>query len=211
MHNRCAAFWVHKMMKLFVSCILTILIVIPNGLANCVIDNNHRSDSTTITKIVNDFFDWYVTSVKERKYVEFRPVFAERADGMTTLDFSAYIKNLKEHSFSYELIEQEKQYYSECIKKLGEIKYNKFKSEYIDLDQFENILCDFTNYYRWTGGMEPIEHFRIKNVKIEKHRTAIVLVEFSYFNPDNRDELFFEGRSVTLKSEENNWKIRKIE
>ena len=198
-------------MKYLLTFTIIILTIIPEGWAFAVKIQDDQPDSIRVIKIVNDFFDWYITSVKEQKYMEFRPVFAERTDGMTTLDFSTYLENLKRLSFSDELLKEEERRYNSCVNNLRDIKYSEFKSEYVDLDQFENILCDFTNRYRWTGGMEPIEHFRIKNVKVEKQGTAIVLVEFSHFNPDNKDELFFKGRSIDLNFENDGWKIMKIE
>jgi hypothetical protein len=199
-----------KSMKQILTFTLIILTIIPEGWAFTVKIKDDQPDSIRVIKIVNDFFDWYITSVKEQKYMEFRPVFAERADGMTTLDFSTYLENLKRLSFSDELLKEEKRQYNNCVKNLGNIKYSDFESEYVDLDQFEIILCDFTNHYRWTGGMDPVERFRIKNVKINKHKVAKVEVDFSFTNQNKTEQSFSKGRTVTLIRKKSDWKIKEI-
>lgn len=45
---------------------------------------------------------------------------------MTTLDYTKYFKNLKEHSFSDSLIEMENRSYQDCVNNLEKVSYSEF-------------------------------------------------------------------------------------
>jgi hypothetical protein len=133
---------------------------------------NIETDSIEVSKIASDFFEWYISSALNHKTDEYNPVEIESENGMTTLDFSNYFKNLERLSFSDSLILKEKESYSECVLKLSKVKYSDYL-KLTDLDQFENLNDDFTNYYRWTGGQEMFDFYSVKNVKFNNDNAIV--------------------------------------
>ena len=95
---------------------LSVLMFADNSKANDI-----KTDSIKIVQIVNEFYDWYISAIKEGNCADFNPIFVESEDGMTTLDLSKYIENLKTYKFSDSLITKEKESYSKCIENLKTI------------------------------------------------------------------------------------------
>jgi TonB family protein len=189
-----------------------ILILLVGFSSNLRASDKVIADSIKITQIVNDFYDWYLTSIKEKKYHEFKPRFVESTNGMTTLDYSSYLDNLKIHGFSDTLIKKEKQSYSDCIDNLGKVKHTDFQNTiFTDLDEFVQTNCDFGNYYRWTGGQEPIEGIRITHIKFVSKNVAMVSLE--YYETDKRENIkhYWGNNFVTLRKLNNKWKIDSID
>lgn len=175
------------------------------------IPNSHvDSDSVKVEKIVNNFFNWYIGEIKTNNGVEFMPQFVESNQGMTTLDFSKYLKNLRQYQFSDSLIESERLTYLECTSHLEKVKYLDFKSSWTDLDDFESTDCDFANSYRWTGGMEPIDCIRIVDLKMTSNQTGVVQLKFCGIDSNNK-EYFWGKKTVILEKQYDNWKIVKID
>ena len=56
---------------------------------------NYTVDSIKVTQIVNKFYDLYLTSIKEKKYSDFKPKFVQTKNGMTSLDYTKYLDNLE--------------------------------------------------------------------------------------------------------------------
>ncbi len=96
---------------------------------------NQESDSIEVSKISINFFNWYISATKNHKTDEYNPIEIENKNGMTTLDFSKYFKNLKQLSFSDSLLTKERESYNECVIKLSQIKYTDYL-KLTDLDQF---------------------------------------------------------------------------
>ena len=154
---------------------------------------NRQNDSLLVMRIINDFFDWYISSIKNHKTSEYQPIFSQNKNGMATLDLSNYLRNLRNHSFSETLIEQEKKQYQVCIDSLEKIKYSDFVKEFTDLDDFERISCDFSNYYRWTGGMDPKDGIIIDTVILGNQVNAEVKGRF-YFKSKTSQQPFYSGQ-----------------
>ena len=171
---------------------------------------NDNSDSLKVTHINQGFFNWYISSIKENKYYDFKPVFVETTDSMTTLEFSFYKKNLKKYNFSDSLIDKEIKSYSVCIKNLSKVKYSDFgKSSFIDLDEFEQSNCDFGNYYRWIGGQEICDSTEVENIEFFDENKCIVLIKkFDYSDEDIYYWPYYV--KVYLKKINGNWKINNI-
>jgi hypothetical protein len=168
------------------------------------------SDSVNVEKIVNDFFNWYIGVIKTNNSVEFMPQFVESDQGMTTLDFSKYLENLRKYQFSDSLIESERLKYQECISHIEKVKYSDFKNTWTDLDDFESTNCDFANTYRWTGGLEPIDCIKIVDLKILSNQIGIVQLKFCGIDSNDK-EYFWGKKTVTLEKQKDNWKIIKID
>ncbi len=173
--------------------------------------NLEKTDSIQVCKITNDFFDWYISAISGKVKSDFQPRFIENTDGMTTLDFKEYFENLKKHNFSDELIKKEKDSYNDCIENIETVKYSDFKTQFTDLDQFENIGCDFENYYRWTGGQEPIQGVRIKTVTKESENMAIVIVEYFFDNGENYGLTYWGNNKISFRRIKGDWKIDSID
>ncbi len=172
--------------------------------------NLEKTDSIQVCKITNDFFDWYISAISGKVKSVFQPRFIQNTDGMTTLDFKEYFENLKKHNFSDELIKKEKDSYNDCIENIETVKYSDFKTQFTDLDQFENIGCDFENYYRWTGGQEPIQGVRFKTVTKESENMAIVIVEYFFDNGKNYGLTYWGNNKISFRRIIGDWKIDSI-
>ena len=189
-----------------------ILILFIGFSSNLRASDNSSADSIKVAQIINGFYDWYLTSIKEKKYSDFKPKFVESKNGMTTLDYTKYLDNLKEHRFSDSLINKERQSYSDCIENLGKVKYSDFqKTTFTDLDEYEQANCDFGNYYRWTGGQEPIEGIRIIDVKFISTDKAYVTIDYFEFNSDENKKYYWGKNGLTLIKIDSDWFIDKID
>jgi len=189
-----------------------ILILFIGFSSNLKASDNITDDSIKVTQIVNGFYDWYLTSIKEKKYSDFKPKFVESKNGMTTLDCTKYLDNLKVHRFSNSLINKERQSYSDCVENLGKVKYSDFqKTTFTDLDEYEQANCDFGNYYRWTGGQEPIDGIRITNVKFISTGKAYVTIDYFEFNSDENKKYYWGKNGLTLIKIDSDWFIDKID
>lgn len=173
--------------------------------------NLDKVDSVQVCKITNDFFKWYINAISGKVKSVYQPRFVESAGGKTTLDFNEYFENLKQHNFSDELIQKEKESYRDCIDNIEKVSYSDFKSKFTDLDQFESIGCDFENYYRWTGGQEPIQGIRIKNVIKEFENKTIVIVEYFFDNGENYGLTYWGNNKISFRRIKNDWKIDNID
>ncbi len=172
--------------------------------------NLNKNDSLTISKTVVDFFEWYLTAIREHRYSEFQPSILEGVNGMTTLQVDKYLKNLIRYGFSDSLILREKSSYLPCESNLKKIKFTDFKANFDDLDEIENIECDFGNNYRWIGGQEAPMGIRVKNIM--QINSVSVEVVIDYFDEsDEMNKVFFWGsNSVSMRRISGIWKIDNI-
>ena len=168
-----------------------------------------NSDASIIYKTVSNFFDWYINAIKQKKYSEFQPSFVESKSGMTTLNFTEYFTILAKNGFSDPLIIKEKASYQRCIVNLENIRYIDFKTKFTDLDDFERMGCDFTNYYRWIGGQEPIDGIRIKSFQFNGSDSVTVLID--NYNIGEGVNYYWGNKVVTLIKIADNWKINSID
>ena len=194
-------------MKQFCKKILLLLVLISTFTFQSQAEKYSENDSIQVSKIVSDFFDWYLTAIKERKVGEYSPRFVESESGMTTLDGSMYFDNLKRLHFSETLLEKEKQSYQECIDNLSKVEYSNFRIEFDDLDDYELTNCDFNNYYRWIGLLEPIDGIEIRKLQFDNNEIVNVLLEY-FFYDEKENKAFYGGRNmVKLKRTNNQWEI----
>jgi hypothetical protein len=170
----------------------------------------NKSDLLEIKKCVTQFYNWYVAAINDKRYKEFRPVFSEDTNGMATLNLSVYLNNLEKLGFSDSLIQLEKLSYNPCIENLAQLKYPEFKSKWTDLDDFEQHSCDFGNYYRWIGGMEPIDGIRVTKIEFPNQGYANVNIEYYTYGGNNNKD-FWGGNVIELIKIKYHWQINKIQ
>ena len=163
-----------------------------------------------VTKTAQDFFKWYIETVKSKKTNEYQPTFIADNNGMTTLDFSKYFENLRKLSFTESFIEIERKQYQECLDNLEKIEFKVFNSEFDDLDEFENIKCDFSNSLKWTGGQEIVDGFEIKKVTFTNQDYSSVEGVFFFLNSD-QTKSYLGKRNILLRKTNEIWKIDRIE
>jgi len=173
-------------------------------------ENISNKDSSEVSIKVSDFFNWYLTVIQEQQYKEFQPQFAEDKNGMTTLDYSIYVNNLRKYHFSDSLIQTEKLYYQKCIGNLGKIKYTDFKKNYTDLGQFEEIDCDFSNSYRWTGGQEAPDKMKIIKIEFKNNDTALITVSYGSSTIGDNEDSYWGSIIVNMKKNNGSWEIDKL-
>lgn len=168
-------------------------------------------DSVNISVVVNDFYKWYLTAINENLNEVFQPRFASDINGMTTIDYIGYTENLLKHHFSDSLVLKEKQSYKDCINKLSGVKFSDFgKTVYVDLDEYENSNCDFSNYYRWIGGQDPIDGINIIEILIFNNQAKVKIQNYSYdFN--KKLKTYFGENSISLIKVGDQWKINEVE
>jgi len=179
----------------------------------CVISLTARGQSKITTKdsvdmktTIEGFYSWYIDLIKTNKLnIDFNPSFARQDDGMTTLDFKKYKDGLKKYKFTESFIKRKIGDYKECVDNLKKIPFDKF-SKYSDLDDFENIMCDFSNRYEWTGGQEPKDKAELTNLELVDSNTIVGQVRFtSYGNLDGT------AARVTFKKSKKDWRVDNIE
>jgi hypothetical protein len=91
-----------------------------------------------------------------------------------------------------------------CLENLKKVPFDKF-SQYTDLDDFEKIMCDFSNRYEWTGGQDPKDKAELKNLTPVDSKTILVQVNFtSYGKQDGTAK-------VTFKKMKKDWRVDNIE
>jgi hypothetical protein len=198
-------------MRQFLLPILTIAISI-STLPSLKAQNDNQPDSIRVSKIISDFYSWYINSIKDHKHLDYQPGFIENKEGNTTLDLDNYINNLKKYEFSDSLILNETISYRDCINKLVTVKFTDFKKVvFVDLDEYEQFKCDFSNNYRWIGGQEICDGIRIDALKFSSAKRCEVRIK-KYTLTGDKDYYWW---SYTIKviciRTHNNWKINSIE
>lgn len=192
--------------------LIWILILLIGFSCNLRASDNLPTDSIKVSRTVNGFYDWYFSSIKEKKYSDFKPRFVESKNGMTTLDYTKYLEKLKIHGFSDSLIYKERQSYSDCNENLGKVKYADFqKTTFTDLDEYEQANCDFGNYYRWSGGQEPIDGIRITDVKFITIDKVYVSIDYFEFVSKENEKHYWGKNGLILIKQNNDWFIDKID
>ena len=165
-------------------------------------------DTTTCRQIVLDFYNWYSTKITTDNVSDFQPKFAEDKNGYVTLDFTAYVENLKRLRFTDKLIKQEIEYYKPCVENLKKIKYSDFKTKLSDISDFEDIKCDFFNTHRWTKTMESFTGVELTKSILKKDTIQV----FGRVYEKTPDETYYYGDVVvTLVRIDNRWMINDIE
>jgi hypothetical protein len=164
----------------------------------------NSKDSVDIKNQIEGFYSWYIDVIKNEKNDKaFSPIFVRRKDGMTTLDFTEYQNGLRKYKFTEDFIQRKTNEYKDCVDNLNKIPFEKF-SELKDLGEFEEINCDFSNRYEWTGGQESKDKAELSSLKFVDKKTIIGYVDFtSYSRPDGQ-------ALVTFRKSGSEWRIDNI-
>lgn len=167
------------------------------------------NDSVKIqTKIVG-FYTWYADLNKRQKLnKEFNPIFIKDANGMTTLDFAKYRAGLRKFDFTEDFIKRKVNGYKPCLDHLKTISFDAFMK--FELDELEQIKCDFSNTYEWSGGMEPIDGAELVTLaKIDKH-TMKSTIRFYDTTTDKKVKHYSGSATVTLINSKTGWMINDL-
>ena len=194
-------------MKLKISIVIVFLFNLSTILFGQELNTKDSLDACTIT---NDFFEWYIDATNKRINSAYQPRFIESEIGYTTLDFKEYFKNLKKYHCSKTFIENERESYTECLKNIEEITIVYFKEQFTDIDQLEEINCDFENYYRWTGGQEPIQGIRILKIEMISNNQIKVTIDYSSEKGESNKIKYWGKNEITLLKIKAKWKINDI-
>jgi hypothetical protein len=177
---------------------------------NLLAQNPVKNDSIKVAVTITRFYDWYLKAIKENRKYEFEPMFSKTSTGMTSLDFSVYIKNLKKFRFSDPLISREQESYKICCDSLINIKHSDFEIRYNDLSDFEQIQCDFSNSYRWIGGQDPVDRISISNIQFQNSTLAIATINKMIFSSETNEFVSSGEIRLILIKTDNVWKIDDI-
>jgi len=167
-------------------------------------------DSIAVKKIVETFYQWYAELIKDEKIgTEFNPRFVKAKNGMTSLDFSKYIDGLRNNHFTEGYIKRKIKDYDPCINNLAKIKYETLLG-FEDLDQFEEIKCDFSNVYEWIADMEPHDGAELTRV-ISTEKGLIGTIQFYNINTDGKKSIWdHKNATIIFRLESNEWRIDNI-
>lgn len=163
---------------------------------------NHKSQNQEPFDLVDTFYSWYI----KEGYLYMKPSYIELEDGMTDMNFTKYDSLYREYGFSEQLIEKSKLIYRNCRINLSKVLYKEF-SEYQDLDQFENISCDFQSFQWFNSGMEPFKYYNISEVKEISNLSRKIIIEFWYHKNDKVKRY----RTFIVEKSDLQWKITDFE
>jgi hypothetical protein len=159
-------------------------------------------------EIVLDFYNWYLSSIKNLPSREYEPVIEADSNGMTILNFEQYIQNLRKYNCSKEMIEREIFSYQECIKNLAKLKFEILQSDF----DYDEVECDFVYYNRWTHSQEPVDGIKIIETKKIQNDKQIVKGQFYNYDETTIEYLYWDWYCyVLLIQESGEWKIDSIE
>lgn len=157
-------------------------------------------DSVDIKNQIEGFFTWYVGMIKEKKLnKDFNPGFVRLDDGMTTLDFKNYKDGLRRYKFSDDFVERKVNEYKPCVDNLRTVQYHSFVK--FELDEHEQLKCDFSNTFEWTGGMEPVDKAELSSLEPVDKKTIIGHVDFTSYSRQDRKAI------VTFKKLKGEWRV----
>lgn len=166
------------------------------------------TDSLSVIKVVNDFYEWYIYSTRKEKNEENRPIFIIDKKENVRLDFTRYVQNLRKFNFSDTLINKEILDYKNCEKNLKRISKEEFAS-FDDIFDFENIDCAFDNSYKWIGGQEMCDGIRINNIEFSDSKNC--KIEIEYFSINGNEKSFWGNKTkIILLKINGEWKINDI-
>ena len=153
-------------------------------------------DSVDIKNQIEGFYSWYADMIiNHRLNEDFNPSFERRDDGMTTLNFKNYRAGLSKYKFSDDFIERKINEYKPCVNNLKTIPYDTYIT--FELDEHEQIKCDFSNTYEWSGGMDPIDGAELVRLNQLKGDKIDAVIKF-YYKTDKAKEYEWGERTFTL-------------
>ena len=171
-----------------------------------------QKDSIEVVSKFNDFYNWYFNSLIDWKNSDYKPKFDKDSNGMATLIFDKYVANLTKYHFSDSLIKKEINSYKTCLDNLQKMTFEEF-NQLDDIDDLENIDCNFSNYFRWVG--DNLEYPKnVMIIDIVQFDNITIKVHGSFFDfLDNGNEKYFWGYGpiMTFKLINDKWKINNIE
>jgi hypothetical protein len=158
--------------------------------------------------IVLEFYDWYLSSVKNQSPKEYEPVMESDENGMTTLNIEKYVQNLRKYNCSENLIKREISSYQECIKNLEEVKFDALQFDF----DYDEVGCSFVYYNRWTYSQEPIDGVKILEINSLQNNKQLVKGQFYNFDDTTNEYLYWNWYCYVLLIQENGeWKIDEID
>lgn len=165
-------------------------------------------DSINASKVAIEFYHWYSEAIRLNKTNEIQPKFVKDSNGMTTLDMSKYINSLRERKFSENLINKTTNSFKKCLDNLDKTDYDTLQSNF-ELSDYEDIDCDFFNFYQWTSDMEP--HDGADVINFSQYNNNIVLKMSLYNIYDNKKSYWnYKYAEVYLIKTNNQWLIEDI-
>jgi hypothetical protein len=159
-------------------------------------------------EIVLDFYNWYLSSIKNLPPREYSPTVEIDSSGMLVLSIEQYIQNLRKYSCSEDLIEREISSYQECAKNLTKLKFEILQSDF----DYDEVGCDFVYYNRWTHSQEPVDGIKIIETKKIQKDKQMVKGQFYNYDEATVEYLYWNWYCyVLLIQESGKWKIDSIE
>lgn len=164
----------------------------------------NSKDSIGIKNQIEGFYAWYAGLIRDKELNEkFNPNFVRLKNGMTTLDFENYRAGLRKYGFTKRFIERKVNGYKPCVGNLKSIPFDKLAG--FELDDLENIKCDFSNTYEWGAGMDPIDGAEV--VGLNKRSDGKIEATIKFRSVDG-DKGYMPGtRTFTLIKSKTLWLI----
>ena len=161
-------------------------------------------DSIVIKKQIEGFYSWYAELIRAGQLNQkFNPTFVRLKNGMTRLDFSNYKNGLRKHKFTENFIERKVSAYKPCVDNLRTTPFDSLIK--FELDELENIKCDFSNTYEWGAGMDPIEGAEV--VKLNKLTNDKIEALIRFKSVDGEKDFIVGATTFTLIKSKVEWRI----
>ncbi|MDB5258665.1 MAG: hypothetical protein JWM14_3360 [Chitinophagaceae bacterium] len=167
------------------------------------------SDSAAASDITIYFYKWYAEAIQTSNLKEIQPEFVKDSNGKASLEFSNYIDHLRKKGFTENLIKKEINRFKPCIENLKHINYDTLQEKY-DLFDYEDIDCDFFNYYQWTKDMDRHDGADVENASIIGNAIQLKIL---FYIIENKKKRYWDHKyaEVLLIKEGGKWKIDNIE
>ncbi len=165
-------------------------------------------DSIKASEVVVGFYTWYAKAINSNSK-ELYPDFVKDSNGMSTLDMSYYLENLRDRKFSEKLIAKTRIKYKTCLDNLKNINYDTLKAKY-ELFEHEDIDCAFFNVNEWIADMDS--HDGVDVVKTSMKGDDI-LIKLSLYNIDEGRKRYWDYKyiNVLVTKERGQWLINDID
>jgi hypothetical protein len=161
-------------------------------------------DSIAIKKQIEGFYSWYAGLIRDGELNQkFNPTFVRLKNGMTTLDFSNYKVGLRKHKFTKNFIERKVSEYKPCVDNLRTVQFDSLNK--FELDELENIKCDFSNTYEWGAGMDPIDGAEVVGFNKLGNDKIEAIIRFRSI--DGEKDFIVGTNTFTLIRVKTDWKV----
>ena len=114
-----------------------------------------------------------------------------------------YKEGLRKYGFTNDFIERKVNDYKPCVDNLKSIPFDSLNG--FELDELENLKCDFSNTYEWGAGMDPIDGAVLVGLNKLSDREIEAIIKF---RSGDGDKGYITGANTfTVIKNKTHWQI----